>query len=185
MDDYFTICQYKTEEPRNIEISAPISLGSVLVWNKHVFPRSKMTVFQTYNKQYGIKIVAVWVEILQLHRYIIMVITWLYLKKEKKNFQSIEKHTENKYACSFLLLRPLWFRFWVLDASVLQMLDLLKAKCSVWFAVCCIAHICTTDMTSLISFFLILFHYWAAFVVYQQNRVNNTTSDFLANIFFC
>ena len=101
MDDYFTICQYKTEEPRNIEISAPISLGSVLVWNKHVFARSKMTVFQTYNKQYGIKIVAVWVEILQLHRYIIMVITWLYLKKEKKNFQSIEKHTENKYACSF------------------------------------------------------------------------------------
>ena len=30
MDDYFTICQYKTEEPINIEISAPISLGFVL-----------------------------------------------------------------------------------------------------------------------------------------------------------
>ena len=106
LDDYFTICQYKTEEPRNIEISAPISLGSVLVWNKHVFPRSKMTVFQTYNKQYGIKIVAVWLEILQLHRCIIMVITWLYLKKEKKNFQSIEKHRENKYACSFSFTQP-------------------------------------------------------------------------------
>ena len=25
MDDYFTICQYKTEDMRNIEISAPIS----------------------------------------------------------------------------------------------------------------------------------------------------------------
>ena len=55
MDDYFTICQYKTEEPRNIEISAPISLGFVLVWNKHVFPRSEMTVFQTLIKSTGLK----------------------------------------------------------------------------------------------------------------------------------
>ena len=47
MEDYFTICQYKTEEPRNIEISAPISLGFVLVQNKHVFPRSNMSVFQS------------------------------------------------------------------------------------------------------------------------------------------
>ena len=31
MDDYFTICQYKTEDPRNIEVSAPISLGFALV----------------------------------------------------------------------------------------------------------------------------------------------------------
>ena len=31
MDDYFTICQYKTEEPRNDEIFASISLGFVLV----------------------------------------------------------------------------------------------------------------------------------------------------------
>ena len=30
MDDYFTICQYKTEKPRNIDISVPISLGFVL-----------------------------------------------------------------------------------------------------------------------------------------------------------
>ena len=80
MEDYFTICQYKTEEPRNIEISAPISLGFVLVWNKHVSSRSKMTVFQTCNKKYGIKNVIIWVEILQLHRYNMAVITWLYLK---------------------------------------------------------------------------------------------------------
>ena len=102
MDDYFTICQYKTEEPRNIEISAPISLGFVLVWNKHVFRRFKMTVFQTYNKKYGIKNVVIWVEILQFHRYTITVITWLYLRKKKKeNFQSIKKHRKNKYTCSF------------------------------------------------------------------------------------
>ena len=31
MEDYFAICQYKTEELRNIDISAPISLGFVLV----------------------------------------------------------------------------------------------------------------------------------------------------------
>ena len=32
---------YKTEEPKNIEISPPISLGlTVLVGNRHVFPRS-------------------------------------------------------------------------------------------------------------------------------------------------
>ena len=30
MDDYFTIDQYITEEPRNIEISALVSLGFVL-----------------------------------------------------------------------------------------------------------------------------------------------------------
>ena len=30
LDDYFTTCQYKTEEPRNIEISAPTSLGFAL-----------------------------------------------------------------------------------------------------------------------------------------------------------
>ena len=62
MDDCFTMCQYKTEQPINIGISAPVSLGFVLVWNKHVFPRSKMTVFQTYNKKYGIKNVDKWVE---------------------------------------------------------------------------------------------------------------------------
>ena len=63
------------------------------------------------------------------------------------------------------------------------MLDLLETRCSVWFAICCIAHICMTDMTSLISFLLILFHYWAAFVVYQQNWVNSTTWNSLKNIF--
>ena len=67
MDDYFTICQYKTEDPRNIELSAPFSLGFVLVWNRHVSPRPRMTVFQTYNKKYGIKNVAIWVEVLQLY----------------------------------------------------------------------------------------------------------------------
>ena len=96
MDDYFTISL-----PRNVEIFAPISLGFVLVWNKHVFSRSKMTVFQIYNKKYGIKNVAIWVEILQLHRYIITVITWRYLKKKKENFRNIEKKRENKYTCSF------------------------------------------------------------------------------------
>ena len=63
------------------------------------------------------------------------------------------------------------------------MLYLLETRCSVWFALCCVAHICMTDMTSLISFLLILFHYWAAFVVYQQNQVNNATSNSLVNIF--
>ena len=47
----------------------------------------------------------------------------------------------------------------------------------------CIAHICMTDMTSLIPFFLILFHYWAAFVVYQQNWVNSTAWNSETNIF--
>ena len=32
MDDYFTICQYKTKESKNIEISAPISLEVWLFW---------------------------------------------------------------------------------------------------------------------------------------------------------
>ena len=63
------------------------------------------------------------------------------------------------------------------------MLDLLETRCSVWFAICCIAHICMTDMTSLIPFLLILFHYWAAFVVYKQNWLNNTTWNSLTNIF--
>ena len=63
------------------------------------------------------------------------------------------------------------------------MLDLLETRCYAWFAICCIVHICMTDMTSLISFLLILFHYWAAFVVYQQNWVNNTTWNSLTNIF--
>ena len=63
------------------------------------------------------------------------------------------------------------------------MLDLLETRCYVWFAICCIVHICMTDMTSLISFLLILFHYCAAFVVYQQNWVNSTTWNFLTNIF--
>ena len=63
------------------------------------------------------------------------------------------------------------------------MLDMLETGCSVWFAICCIAHICMTDMKSLISFLLILFHYWAAVVVYQQNWVNNTTWNSLKSIF--
>ena len=75
MDDYVTICQYKTDKPRNIEISASISLGFVLVSNKHVFSRSKMTVFQTYNKKDEIFTAVIWIEILQLHRYTITVIT--------------------------------------------------------------------------------------------------------------
>ena len=99
MEDYFTICQYKTEEPRNIEISAPVSLGFVLVWNKRVFPRSNITVFQTYNKKYGIKNVVIWVEILEFDRYAIAVITLSENKNE--NFQSIEKPRESNYTCSF------------------------------------------------------------------------------------
>ena len=101
MDDYFTICQYKTEEPRNIEISAPISLGFVLVWNKHVSPRSKITVFQTYNKKYGIIKCShmSWdTSTSQIHHRG----NHLTLSEHKnENFQSIEKHRENKYACSF------------------------------------------------------------------------------------
>ena len=65
------------------------------------------------------------------------------------------------------------------------MLHLLETKWSVWFAISCIAHICMTVMTSLTSFFLILFHYWAASVVYQQNWVNNTTWKFPDEYFFC
>ena len=64
------------------------------------------------------------------------------------------------------------------------MLDLLETRCSVWIPICRIAHICMTDMTSLISFLLILFNYWAALVVYQQNWVNNTTWISLTNIFY-
>ena len=63
------------------------------------------------------------------------------------------------------------------------MLGLLETRCSAWFAICCIAQICMTDVTNLISFLLILFHYWGAFVEYQQNWVNNTTWNFLTNIF--
>ena len=63
------------------------------------------------------------------------------------------------------------------------MLNLLETRCSVWFALCCVAHICMTDITILISFLLIFFHYWAAFVENQQNRVSNTTSNSLTNIF--
>ena len=63
------------------------------------------------------------------------------------------------------------------------MLDLLETRCPIWFATCCIAHICITDMTSLISFLLILFYHWAAFVVYQQNWVNNTTWNSLTSVF--
>ena len=51
------------------------------------------------------------------------------------------------------------------------MLALLETRWSVWFAICCIAHICMTD------------DYWAAFVVYQQNWVNNTTWNSLTSIF--
>ena len=32
MDDSFKICQYKTEEPKNIKISATISLEVWLFW---------------------------------------------------------------------------------------------------------------------------------------------------------
>ena len=32
MDDYFTICQYTTKEPKNSEISALISLEVWLFW---------------------------------------------------------------------------------------------------------------------------------------------------------
>ena len=64
------------------------------------------------------------------------------------------------------------------------MLDMLETRCSVWCAISYIAHICMADMTSVISFLLILFHYWAAFVVYRQNWVNNTTLNSLTNNFF-
>ena len=97
MDYYFTICRYNTEKPRNIEISAPISLGIVLVWNKHVSPRSKMNVFQTYNKTYVIKNAS-----LQIHH----CGNHLTLSENiNENIQSIEKHKENKYKCSISFMR--------------------------------------------------------------------------------
>ena len=108
MKDYFTICQYKTEDPRNIEISAPISLGIVLVWNKHVFPRSRMTAFQTYNKKYGIKNVLIWGELTstsQMHHRG----NHLTLSENKnENFQSIEKYREVSIHAHFLLRRSFY-----------------------------------------------------------------------------
>ena len=39
------------------------------------------------------------------------------------------------------------------------------------------------DKSGFFFFSDFIFHYWAAFMVYQQNRVNNTTSSSLKNIF--
>ena len=89
----------------------------------------------------------------------------------------------------FLLatLNPSFFDFnyiWDFEFLMLRFCRCLTSlKQDALYATCYVAHICMTDMTSLISFFLILFHYWAALVAYQQNRVNNTTSSSLINIF--
>ena len=121
----FTIWyKYKTGEPRSTEISASIFLGFVVVRNKHVLPRSKMTVSQTYNKRYRIFNVVIWIEILQLHRYTIMVFTWLYTLDFKENFQSIEEHGGNTYTCSFFLAGlftcfSAWMRWCVLKILAL------------------------------------------------------------------
>ena len=64
---------------------------TVLVWNRYVFPRSKMAVFQTYHKKHGIKIAVIWVEVLQLHKYTITVITWLCLNARMKITKALRK----------------------------------------------------------------------------------------------
>ena len=64
---------------------------TVLVWNRYVFPRSKMAVFQTYHKKHGLKIAVVWVEVLQLHKYTITVITWLCLNARMKITKALRK----------------------------------------------------------------------------------------------
>ena len=55
IDKCFTICQYKTEEPKNIGVSTLfIQRFDCLVLNGHASTRSKMAVFQTYNKNVNI-----------------------------------------------------------------------------------------------------------------------------------
>ena len=108
MDEYFIICQYKTEKTRNFETSAHISLGFFLVWNKHIFSRSKVTVFQTYNKKYGIKNAVTWVEILQLHRYTITIITWFYLKTRIRLSKALRNIKKISIHAHFLLRRPFY-----------------------------------------------------------------------------
>ena len=61
------------------------------MWNRHAFPRSKMAAFQTYNKKHEIKNVVIWVQILQLCRCTIVLITWLYLNARKRVSKPNEK----------------------------------------------------------------------------------------------
>ena len=66
-----------------------------LAWNSHAFTQSKMATFQTYNKELDIKTIVLWLEILQLPRCTIAVITWHYLNLRMDSYTSL--NTSFKY----------------------------------------------------------------------------------------
>ena len=100
MDNCFTICQYKTEKPKMIEITTSISLEISLFWCEVdiLSLRSKISTLQTCHKKHGIKNVVKWDERLQLRRHSVVVITWLYPKTRMR----ISKALKKAYMLTFL-----------------------------------------------------------------------------------
>ena len=100
MDNCFTICQYKTQKPKIIEITNSISLEISLFWSEVdiLSLRSKISALQTCNKRHGIKNVVKWDERLQLRRHSVVVITWLYPKTRMR----ISKALKKVYMLTFL-----------------------------------------------------------------------------------
>ena len=90
---YFTI---KQRNLKKFEISIPISFFFWLFWCEtgKDFPWSKSAAFQTYDKKHRIKILVIWVQIIQLHRYTIAVITWLYLNARMRISKAMRKQVE-------------------------------------------------------------------------------------------
>ena len=91
MDNCLTRFQYKTGEFKWDIYSYFVRGLTSLLRNKHAFPIYKMAFFQTCNKNHEIENVLIWVDILQLGRYAIPVITWLYLKAKMRIFKALTK----------------------------------------------------------------------------------------------
>ena len=106
-------------------------------------------------------------------------IRWCVLKPQTlppiKNQKTFLLSTLNPSFIDFNIFK--FLRFWVLGTYILQMLDLLETRCSVWFAIC---YICMTNMTSLISF---LSNFISLLSCFCGISAKNTTSNSLTKFF--
>ena len=93
MDNCFTICQCKTEEPKNIEITTPTFSEIWLFWweKAMLFSNPKRFLSRVIIKSTGLQNDVTWVEILQLCRCTMSVVAWFNLESRIRISKAMRK----------------------------------------------------------------------------------------------
>ena len=80
---------------------------TVFVWKWHASSRFKITGPQIYNKKQEFKNAIIWIEILQLHRYIISAITWTLNALSERQMRLLKALSHSGLSTAFRYLKTM------------------------------------------------------------------------------